>query len=136
RISSSSSRSAVPRWLGCGVRNWTHPLCVSAGMGGRFTRLHLWVLVYAPRKLTAGIAGANSTLAPSRCRSFICEHERVRPHPVGWGLCHAWVKFWCTREAVGPRCPWYLDPYTCDPYGCVDGEDRRNMHSCPMRIPG
>src|SRR5438270_12654375 len=45
-------------------------------------------------------------------------------------------KFRYDRDGVGPRCPWYRDPYTVDPYGCSAGDESRNMHSCPIFIPG
>src|SRR6478735_7026025 len=40
------------------------------------------------------------------------------------------------RDAVGPRWPWYRDPYRSEPYGNSEGELSRNMHSCPIFIPG
>jgi len=41
---------------------------------------------------------------------------------------HRW-KLTQERDGVGPRCPWYRDPYTLDPYGCSAGLDSANRQS-------
>ena len=45
-------------------------------------------------------------------------------------------KFWNDRDAVGPRWPWYREPYTPEPYGCSAGELSRKKQSCPIFMPG
>src|SRR6185437_2682895 len=53
----------------------------------------------------------------------------VDPTSVRW-------KFRYDREAVGPRCPWYRELYSLDPYGFSAADDRRKKHICPIFIPG
>ena len=45
-------------------------------------------------------------------------------------------KFSHDFDGVGPRCPWYRDPYTAEPYGCSAGDESRNRQSCPIFMPG
>src|SRR4051812_12401387 len=40
------------------------------------------------------------------------------------------------RDGVGPRWPWYREPYFAEPYGNSAGEDNRKKQSCPIFIPG
>ena len=60
--------------------------------------------------------------------------RRVRCHGCG----QSWVRWKLAneRDGVGPRCPWYREPYFSEPYGCSAGEERRNRHNWPIFMPG
>jgi hypothetical protein len=45
-------------------------------------------------------------------------------------------KFWNDFDGVGPRWPWYRDPYLAEPYGCSEGEERRKKQNWPIFMPG
>ena len=77
-------------------------------------------------RATIGVpdASASATLGATESGEAMAAQISVR-----WKL--AW-----DREAVGPRWPWYAEPYLAEPYGFSAGELSRKKQSWPIFMPG